>query len=117
MTPAEDQRLKALILEAVNDIIEIESGPVQVSEIRIVPGVSFFGLSHGTAIRRDDGKIAMRVAVGRPPHEVVDTILHETAHIILGPEHIDEPDHGPRFQEIYAHLTRTYTNRFGKIGA
>ena len=108
MTPAEDQHLKSLILEAVNDIIRIEGGPVAVREIRIVPGDSFFGLSHGTAILEENGDVAMRVAVGRPPAEVVDTILHELAHVLLGREHIDNPDHGPRFQEIYERLKKKY---------
>lgn len=101
--------LRALILEVVNDIIRLEGGPVSVREIRIVPGQSFFGLSHGTAILLENGDVALRVAVGRPTEEVVDTILHEIAHVLLGREHIDVPDHGSRFQEIYAHLKREYS--------
>ena len=109
--------LRALILEVVNDIIRLEGGAVPVREIRIVPGSSFFGLSHGTAILLENGGVALRVAVGRPTDEVVDTILHEIAHILLGREHIDVPDHGPHFQKIYAHLKRKYsplvTDRLG----
>lgn len=103
-------RLRPLILEAVNDIIRIEGGPVFVSDVRIVSAPTFFGLSHGTTLLLDDGSVAMRVAVQRPAAEVVDTILHETAHVLLGPEHIENPDHGARFQEIYARLLRQYSD-------
>jgi hypothetical protein len=58
----------------------------------------------------ENGDIAIRIAVGRPPAEVVDTILHETAHVLLGPEHIDQPDHGPRFQELYKRLKQKYSS-------
>lgn len=110
MNSSDQARLRSLILDAVNNIVRIEGGPVFVSEVRLVPGRNFFGLSYGTSILTENGDIAIRIAVGRPPAEVVDTILHETAHVLLGPEHIDQPDHGPRFQELYGHLTQKYSS-------
>ncbi len=108
MTPIDQTRWRDLILEVANDIIRLEGGAVPVSEVRIVPAPTFFGLSHGTAILMENGDVALRVAVDRPPAEVGDTILHEIAHVLLGREHIDQPDHGPQFQKIYEHLKKTY---------
>jgi len=110
VNPSDQAHLRSLILEAVNDIIRIEGGPVFVSEVRLVPGRDFFGLSYGTSILMENGDVALRIAVGRPPAEVVDTILHETAHILLGTDHIDQPDHGARFQELYKRLKRKYSS-------
>ncbi len=108
MTGADQLRWRELILEVANDIIRLEGGPVPVTEVRIVPGRDFFGLSHGTAMVLENGDVAVRVAVDRPPAEVGDTVIHELAHVLLGCEHIDNPDHGPRFQEIYERLKRKY---------
>jgi hypothetical protein len=111
---ADQLRLRKLILEAVNDIIRIEEGPVPVSEVRVVAAPTFFGLSHGTALLLENGDVVLRVAVERPAEEVVDTILHETAHVLLGREHIDRPDHGVRFQGVYERLRRRYGSSVGR---
>ncbi len=108
MTGVDQLRWRELILEVANDIIRLEGGPVPITEVRIVPGRDFFGLSHGTTMVLENGDIAVRVAVDRPPAEVGDTIIHELAHVLLGREHIDNPDHGPRFQEIYERLKKKY---------
>ena len=101
-------RWRDLILEVANEIIRLEGGTVPVTDIRIVPAQTFFDMSHGTTILEENGDIALRVAVDRPPAEVGDTIIHELAHVLLGREHIDNPDHGPRFQEIYERLKKKY---------
>lgn len=108
MTPEDQARWRALTLEVINEIIHLEGGSVFVGEVRIVPAATFVDHTHGTAMLLDDGTIAVRVAVDRSPTAVGDTILHEIAHVLLGPEHIDNPDHGPRFQDLYAHLKTTY---------
>lgn len=112
MTGADQLKLRDTILEAVNAIIQAEGGPVPVKEVRLVPGAEFLDHTYGTAILLPDGGIALRVAVGRPAPAVVDTILHETAHVLLGPEHVDRPDHGEAFQRLYGRLTQKYGGSF-----
>ena len=115
MTPTDQLRWRELILEVANEIIRLEGGAVPVTEVRIVPAQTFFDMSHGTTILEENGDVALRVAVDRPRLEVGDTILHELAHVLLGREHIDRPDHGPRFQELYAHLKRTYLDTVTEV--
>jgi len=100
--------LRSEILETVNAILILEGCPTPVSEVRIVAASEFFDQSYGTAMVLDDGSIALRIAVRRSPDQVADTILHETAHVLLGPEHIDAPDHGPEFQGVYQDLREKY---------
>ncbi len=108
MTGADQLRWRGLVLDLINEIIHIEGGSVFVGEVRIVPAATFVDHTHGTAMLLDDGTIAVRIAVERAPAAVGDTILHEIAHILLGTEHIDNPDHGPRFQDLYTHLKAKY---------
>lgn len=110
MDAARQLELRTSILEAINAVVRAESGPVYVSEVRLVPGSSFFGISNGDTLLLPGGKIAVRIAVGRAPEAVVDTILHETAHVLLGPEHIDQPDHGPTFQALHERLRLKYAD-------
>jgi hypothetical protein len=102
--------LRSRILETVNMIVTLEGGPVQVADVRIVSAPAFFDSTYGTSILTDDGNVVLRVAVQRPPDQVADTVLHELAHVLLGPEHIDQPDHGAQFQSIYAGLKGKYTD-------
>lgn len=108
MEASRQLELRELIREALNFVIESEGGAYRVQEVRIVPGADFFGLSNGDTLMLPDGRIAVRIAVGRPPERVVDTILHEAAHVILGPEHIENPDHGSGFQALHDRLRRKY---------
>ena len=108
MTPADQVELRESILDAVNSIIQAENGPVLVEEVRIVAAPMFFDHTYGTTLLLDDGGVVIRIAVGRPAPEVVDTILHETAHVLMGEWYIEQPCHGPGFQEIYERLTQTY---------
>lgn len=114
MDASRQLELRQLILEALNFVIASEGGTRKVDEVRIVPGADFFGLSNGDTLMLPDGRIAVRIAVGRAPEKVVDTILHEAAHVILGPEHIENPDHGPGFQDLHDRLRRTYTERVAR---
>lgn len=100
--------LRSEILETVNAILILEGGSVPVSEVRIVSAPAFFDQSYGTSMVLEDGSIALRIAVQRPPDQVADTILHEVAHVLLGPEHIDNPDHGAEFQSVYQDLREKY---------
>lgn len=100
--------LRQRILETVNDILILEKGSVFVDEIRIVDAPAFFDETYGTSIIRPDGGIAIRVAVKRPAADVADTVIHETAHVLLGKEHVENSDHGPLFQEVYAQLRERY---------
>jgi hypothetical protein len=102
--------LRSRILETANMIVTLEGGPVQVADVRIVAAPAFFDNSYGTSILEDDGSVVLRVAVQRPPDQVVDTVLHELAHVLLGPEHIDQPDHGAEFQRVYGDLKRKYVD-------
>lgn len=105
---ARAQFFRSKILEIANDIVVLENGSVPVEDVRIVSADTFFGMSYGTSMLLDDGKVVLRIAVKRPLPEVADTILHETAHVLLGPEHIDNPDHGREFQKVYGELKRKY---------
>jgi len=102
--------LRSRILETANMIITIEGGPVQVEDVLIVAAPMFFNSTYGTSILKDNGHVVLRVAVKRPPEQVVDTILHEVAHVLLGLKHIDNPDHGPVFQGVYKDLKRKYSD-------
>lgn len=102
--------LRSRILETANMIITLEGGPVPVMDVRIVSAPVFFNNSYGTAMLLDDGSVVLRISVGRPPDQVVDTILHEIAHVLLGTEHIDQPDHGQEFKSVYGDLKRKYTD-------
>jgi hypothetical protein len=105
---AQAEFFRSKILEISNDIIVLENGPVPVEDVRIVPAETFFGMSYGTSMLLDDGKVVLRITIKRPLAEVADTILHETAHVLLGREHIDQPDHGPAFQGVYERLKLKY---------
>ncbi len=109
MTGADQLRLAELIRDAINDIVRIEGGPIEVSEVRLSPGATFFDHTHGSTTLLDDGTLAVRISVGRPADQVVDTILHETAHVLLDSERSDEPCHGKPFQDLYQYLKRKYT--------
>jgi len=100
--------LRSEILETVNSILILEGSESFVSEVRIVSAPAFFDQSYGTAMVLDDGSIALRIAVQRPVDQVADTILHETAHVLLGSSHIDNPDHGLMFQSVYKELRERY---------
>jgi hypothetical protein len=104
----DDALLRERILETVNMIITLEGGPVPVAEIRIVSAPMFFDSTFGTSLLNQEGDAVMRVAVHRPDDAVVDTILHETAHILQGPEHIDQGDHGPAFQATEKRVRNRY---------
>jgi hypothetical protein len=104
----DDVLLRERILEAVNMIIILEGGPVPVAEVRVVTAPMFFDSTFGTSLLTPEGDAVMRVAVHRPDDAVVDTILHETAHILQGPEHIDEGDHGPAFQATEEQIRNKY---------
>lgn len=104
----DQQTIRSRILEIVNTIITVEDGPIQVKDVRIVDAPAFFDDSYGTSILEEDGSIVLRIATRRSLDQVADTVLHETAHILLGPEHVDQPDHGEEFQGIYARLRREY---------
>jgi hypothetical protein len=120
MTPADQLHLAELIRDAINDIVRIEGGPVRVSTVRVVPAAAFFDHSfslepkthsvftHGTTLY-ENGELIVRIAVGRPADQVVDTILHECAHVLLDSEHNNEPCHGQPFQDLYQYLKRKYT--------
>lgn len=104
-----DQKaLSAKILELANMMVMIEGGTLPVSEVRIVDAPMFFDNSYGTSMVLDKGSSAIRVSVKRPPAEVADTILHETAHVIMGAEHVENPDHGQKFQALYQKLRVKY---------
>jgi len=100
--------LRERILETVNMIIALEGGPVPVVEVRVVTAPAFFDSTFGTSLLTEDGHVVMRVAVQRPGKDVADTILHETAHVLLGPDHIDQPDHGLNFQNTYRRIRDKY---------
>jgi hypothetical protein len=100
--------LRSEILETVNMIVTLEGGPVPVSDVRIVAAPAFFDQTYGMSILEDDGSVVLRIAVQRPADQVADTVLHETAHVLLGSEHIDRPDHGPKFQAVYGDLKGKY---------
>ncbi len=100
--------LRSRILEIVNMIVALEGGPMPLSQVRIVTGPMFFDSTFGTTLLTQDGGAVMRVAVARPGEDVADTVLHETAHLLLGPEHIDQPDHGPGFQNTYRRIRDKY---------
>lgn len=100
--------LRDRILETVNMIVTLEGGPVPVAEIRVVMAPEFFDSTFGTSLIADDGQVVMRVAVQRPGEAVADTVLHETAHVLLGPEHIDQSDHGQNFQNTYRRIRDKY---------
>lgn len=112
LTPAriDQAALRSRILEIVNVIVTLEGGPVPVADIRIVSAPAFFDQTRGMSMLLDDGSVALRIAVQRPADQVADTVLHETAHVLLGPEHIDQPDHGPEFQRVYLDLRQKYTD-------
>jgi len=104
-----DQRaLRSRILETTNMMIALEGGPVPVSDVRIVSAPMFFDQTYGTSMLMDDGQVVLRVSVGRPVEGVADTVIHETAHVLLGVEHIDKPDHGETFQGLYRRLREKY---------
>jgi len=103
-----DVALGRKVLDTVNMIITLEGGPVPLKEVRVVTAPMFFDSTYGTSLLDDDGQVVMRVAVQRPREAVADTVLHETAHILLGTEHIDRPDHGPTFQGTYQRLRDKY---------
>lgn len=102
--------LRSRILETANMIVTLEGGPVPVMDVWIVAAPTFFDSTYGTSILEDDGSVVLRIAVQRPLDQVVDTVLHEMAHILLGPEHIDHSGHGPEFQRISADLKQKYTD-------
>lgn len=104
----DDLTLRKRILETVNMIITLEGGPVPVAEVRVVTAPAFFDSTFGTSLLTDGGQIAMRVAVQRPGEDVADTVLHETAHVLLGPDHIDHSDHGTDFQNTYRRIREKY---------
>ncbi len=110
MTSADQVELRESILEAVNSIIQAENGPVLVEEVRIVAAPMFFDHTYGTTLLLSDGGVVIRIAVGRPAADVVDTILHETTHVLMGEWF--NACHGPQFQEIYERLTQTYTGEY-----
>lgn len=106
--PIDQLALRSRILEIVNVIVTLEGGPLQVSDVRIVAAPAFFDQTYGKSMLLDDGSLVLRIAVRRPADQVSGTVLHETAHVLLGPEHIDQPNHGPEFQSIYEELHRKY---------
>jgi hypothetical protein len=110
MTPLDQDALRAKILETLNLLVALEGGPVAVTEVRIVPAPAFLDQTYGTSILLEDGSVAVRIAVQRPLPQVADTVLHETAHVLLGPEHVDRPDHGPEFQRVYQGLREKYSD-------
>lgn len=104
----DQQTLRARILEIANVIVAVEGGSMKISDVRIVDAPTFFDSTHGTAILQDDGSVVLRISTKRPVDQVADTILHECAHVILGPEHIDQPDHGKAFQDAYQKVREKY---------
>jgi hypothetical protein len=100
--------LRAELLEITNSILVLEGSSTFVDEIRLVTAPAFFDDSYGTVLLEGDDRVVMRVSIGRPEDQVADTIVHETAHVLLGPEHIDNPDHGDRFQSVYQDLREKY---------
>jgi hypothetical protein len=110
MTPApiDQLALRSRILEIVNVIVTLEGGPAPVADVRIVAAPAFFDQTHGMSMLQEDGSVVLRIAVQRPADQVADTVLHETAHVLLGTEHIDQPDHGPGWRSVYQELQQKY---------
>lgn len=104
----DDLTLRSRILEVVNMIITLEGGPVPVVEVRVVTAPAFFDSTFGTSLLTESGQVVMRVAVQRPGEDVADTVLHETAHTLLGPDHVDHSDHGADFQNTYRRIRDKY---------
>ena len=104
----DDALLRERILETVNMIVALEGGPVSLAEVRVVTAPMFFDSTFGTSLLTPEGDVVMRIAVHRPDDAVVDTILHETAHVLQGPEHINVGDHGPAFQETEKRIRNRY---------
>ena len=97
------------IIQLINEIIENEGGPVVVDDVWIVPEKAYLGRYFGTTILTKEGFVVLRVAIKRSVEKVVDTILHEAAHILLGKRHIKKINHGRRFKVMYDALKERYT--------
>ena len=105
----DQQTLRQRILEITNMIVTLEGGPMKISDVRIVPAPAFFDSTYGTSIHREeDGTAILRISTKRPVDEVANTILHETAHVLLGPDHVDGPDHAELFQKTYRRIWEKY---------
>lgn len=104
----DQQAMRQRILGVANMIVPLEGGPVPVKDVRIVAAPAFFDHTYGTTILENDGSVVLRISAKRSVSDVADTVLHELAHVLLGVEHIDNPDHGVQFQKTYETLRGKY---------
>jgi hypothetical protein len=104
----DQQAMRQRILDVANMIVLLEGGSVTVSEVRIVDAPAFFDQSYGATLIDEDGNVILRVSVKRSVDQIADTVIHEVAHVLLGPEHIDNPDHGEDFHDVYRRLQERY---------